>query len=294
MGLARPIVPGTAARSAARLLVLAAAVLAAPAVASAQDYDMNFTLPTAGKSGCMVCHADENLIRLKEGRFLTYWVDPEMLDASAHVTIMCTGCHIDFAFKAPHNIKQTDWRATAKLACKNCHDEQFQSFGTGVHSMTVRPGEQVDPAAPEKPLCGDCHGAHAIEPLTDNPAGRASLHRHGWEVCGRCHPEEWDNYADYYHGAAYRRGAPDAPACWDCHGAHDIQPSADRRSMTNESNLEETCGKCHDGVNAEYVSYAGLVHRKGEVLASNPVYSFLRQTREAVTGLFGSLKALFV
>lgn len=255
---------------------------------------MNFTLPTAGKSGCMVCHGDANLIRLKNGRFLSFWVDPQMLDSSAHVTIMCTGCHVDFAYKAPHNIKQTDWRDTAKLACKNCHADQFEAYGKGVHSITIRPGEQVDPDAPQKPLCGDCHGAHAIESLENNEAGRAALHSHGWEVCGRCHPDEWDNYGDYYHGAAYRRGAPDAPACWDCHGTHDILASSDRRSMTNEGKLEETCGQCHDDVDTEYLSYVGLVHRKQEILESNPVYSFLRQTRKAVTGLFGSLRDLFV
>ena len=276
------------------LLTLAAALFAVPAVALAQDYDMDFTLPTAGKSGCMVCHADENLIRLKGDNFVTYWVDPKTLDSSAHNAIMCTGCHVDFAFKAPHNINQTDWRATAKLSCKNCHETQFEAYGKGAHSITVRPGEKVDPAAPQKPLCGDCHGAHAIQTLTDNPKGQAAMHLDGWEVCGRCHSKEWNSYADYYHGAAYRRGAIDAPACWDCHGSHEMLPSSDRKSMTHPNNLEETCGKCHDGVSAEYVQYAGLVHKKAEVLDSNPVYSFIQQTKEAVTGLFGSLKALFV
>ena len=26
------------------------------------------------------------------------------------------------------------------------------------------------------------------------------MHANGYEVCGRCHEETWDNYPDYYHG----------------------------------------------------------------------------------------------
>ena len=29
-------------------------------------------------------------------------------------------------------------------------------------------------------------------------------------LCADCHPDYWDNYNDYYHGAAYKRGATDA------------------------------------------------------------------------------------
>lgn len=286
-----------------RLALLAGVLFAvfAPRLAVAQNYDLDFTLPTAGKSGCMVCHGDPNLVRLKGTATVSYFVDEKVMKGSAHADVPCTGCHVDFAFSSPH--RQTDWKQSAKLSCKNCHQAEFEEYGKSVHSMTVLPGEKPDPRASEKPLCGDCHGAHAIERLTDvtstiavdeGAVGRAKLHARGYQVCGKCHQDYWANYDDYYHGSAYRQGAQDAPACWQCHGAHEIHKSADKLSATNEANLVDTCGKCHKNIdNSErYVSYAGLVHRHRQELAANPVYSFLRQVSKAMTGFFGSFREL--
>ncbi|TLM72396.1 MAG: hypothetical protein FDZ70_08470, partial [Actinobacteria bacterium] len=210
------------------LAVLGAVAALSAGVARAQDYDLEFTLPTAGKSGCMVCHGDRNLIRPMGDGFVSYYVDGAVLDASAHAKIMCTGCHTDFAFKAPHTSGPQDWRANAKLACKNCHQDQFTAYSAGVHSISVKPGtaeaaaargttmasraatgaarvetgtSSVVPTASgtatssvaatssaaasqtagEKPLCGDCHGAHDTEPLEDNRDAQLRLHRRGYE-----------------------------------------------------------------------------------------------------------------
>jgi cytochrome c553 len=283
------------ARRISGMLGLAAvvALFAAPAAAHAQDYDLNFTLPTAGKSGCMVCHGDPNLGRLQGDRFVSYWVDGSVLDQSAHVSVMCTGCHLDFAYKAPHNIDEADWVATAKLACKNCHQEQWDAYSAGVHSIALEPGDQPATEDQDKPLCGDCHGSHDIKPLTDNPEGRAELHARGLEMCGTCHEEYAESYADYYHGAAYRQGAPDAPACWQCHSYHDIRPSDDRDSTVNEDNLIETCGQCHDAVDTGYVQYAGLIHKRIQAYAENPVYGFIQSARESLMEFFGTVRSWF-
>lgn len=264
-----------------------------PVPAMAQDYDLNFTLPTAGKSGCMVCHADKNLGRLQGSRWISYWVDPAPLDSGPHAAIMCTGCHLDFAYKSPHNIEQTDWVRTAKLACKNCHQEQWTAYSTGVHSIAVQPGEQIAKEDQDKPLCGDCHGSHEIMALTDNPAGKAALHAEGELICGRCHEDYWESYADYYHGAAYRQGATDAPACWQCHGYHDILPSDDRRSQVSGAELPETCGQCHDDATGNYLSYAGIVHQRQKAYAENPVYSRIQSARESLEEFFGRIRSWF-
>lgn len=274
--------------------MLVCACAAAPGLAFAQDYDLNFSLPTAGKSGCMVCHADPNLGRLQGNQFVSYYVDGADLDRGPHASIMCTGCHLDFAFKAPHEKEREGWIRTARLACKNCHQEQWEAYSRGVHSISVQPGQQITEADAAKPLCGDCHGpVHEIMALTDNEDGQRDLHKRGQDICGRCHEDFWDNYSDYYHGAAYRRGASDAPACWQCHGAHDVMQSDDRGSRVHGRNLETTCSQCHDGVNETYVSYAGLVHRRSEVYAENPVYSFIKGTQESIQGFFGKIKSWF-
>lgn len=288
-----------------RLMALASAliVVLAPRLAAAQRYDLDFTLPTAGKSGCLVCHGDPNLVRLKGSSTVSFWVSEKVIGGSAHAKVPCTGCHLDFAYKSPHG--QTDWRRSAKLSCKNCHSQEFDTYAKGVHSISVEPGQKLDVRQNQKPLCGDCHGAHDIARLTDDPKtanvdegaiGKAKLHADGYAVCGNCHQDYWKSYSDYYHGSAYKRGAPDAPACWQCHGAHEIYPSTDKRSMTAQVNLVDTCGQCHAsiGQNSEqYVSYAGLVHRRRQELDANPVYAFIQEASKAVTGFFGSIRDLF-
>jgi len=274
-------------------LLVAAAFWSVPVIAQAQDYDLNFTLPTAGKSGCMVCHADKNLGRVEGTTWVSYWVDPAPLDAGPHASIMCSGCHTDFAYEAPHNIEQSDWKRTAKLSCKNCHQEQWAAYSAGVHSIATQPGEATATASPEKPLCGDCHGGHEIMTLTDNPEGREKLQSEGQQICGGCHEDYYEDYADYYHGAAYQQGAPDAPACWQCHGWHDILNSSDRRSKVHEANLQETCAQCHSNTNEKYISYSGLIHTRQQAYEENVVYAFIQSTKASIQEFFGKVGSWF-
>ncbi len=306
------------------LAVIGGGLMLPGAATSAQDYDLDFTLPTAGKSGCMVCHGDPNLVRNVAGGLRSYWVDGEILDASAHASIYCVGCHTDFAFGAPHGADAADWRRTAKLACKNCHQEQFEAYSQGVHSISVKPGEIPDaerngsaPTTPSaaatrsvtatrppspgeasgeeaEPLCGDCHGAHDIDVLTDNPAGRLRMHRRGAEVCGRCHEDHWESYNDYYHGRPYKEGVWDAPSCWQCHGWHDVRPVDDRRSTLHESKVVETCGACHRDSSEAFVdSTVGMIHGRDRVLDANVVYAVFADVRIAVTGLADRVASVF-
>jgi hypothetical protein len=262
-------------------------------------YAMDFTLPTLGKSGCMVCHGDRNLIRIQGDQYVSFYIPPGLLEASVHgpgsktgaAGVLCTGCHLDFASKAPH-MNDAEWQRTAKSACAACHQPESTDFSNGVHSVSNRPG-QADPKADQKPLCGDCHGGHDIERL--DTAGRALLHDKGWQVCGRCHVDKWNDYADYYHGAAYVKGAADAPACWECHGSHQILPSSDRRSPTNPDNLIDTCSgktagkQCHQGVNDDFVSYAGLIHARASAYQANPVYQWIHGSQTGISELLSNI-----
>ncbi|MDY0088010.1 MAG: cytochrome c3 family protein [Coriobacteriia bacterium] len=285
------------ARTLVPLMLLA--LLVTPAIAFAQPsavgtttatvggYDVDFTLPTAAKAGCMVCHGDENLVRLQGDEVVSFWVDPAPLEAGPHATAQCVGCHLDFAFTLPHVQEGEDWQTTARSACKNCHEEQYLSYGQGVHRPQVGNGATQDDT--ELPLCGDCHGSHEIQALVDNPDGQQALRANAYEICGRCHEDYWGSYADAYHGKAFKAGAEDAPACWDCHGYHEIWPSSDRRSMVHESRISQTCTSgdgCHDDVSAGYLDYVELIHGQRETLDRNPFFAFLSNIRSAITGLF--------
>lgn len=300
----RAVLAAVALGAALSMPSLGYAAEAAPSVPATGAYELDFTLPSEAQSGCMVCHGDPALVRVVDGEVVSYYIDAEEVAASAHAEEQCVGCHADFTYSAPHDAE--DWAVTAKAACRNCHDEQSVAVGAGVHraevttatvaadgAATAGTTESAETSPAPRPLCGDCHGSHDISLITtDTPEARkarAAMHRNGWEICGRCHEEYWDNYADYYHGAAYKQGALDAPACWDCHGWHEVVPSAERSSNVNESHLVETCGQdgCHTGVDENYVEYAGFIHHREEVTQENPLYSTVKKVTDWIGGLFG-------
>jgi hypothetical protein len=250
-------------------------------------YALDFTLPTFGKSGCLVCHGDPNLVGAKGDSTHSYWIDEETYNKSAHATVICTGCHVDYGYKAPHGQAGADWRAVAKQACKNCHQSQLDDVSVGSHAIKPSSGAP-DPKAASKPLCGDCHGGHDIMITKNDPAAKARLHAQSQRMCGRdgCHADYWDNYRDYYHGAAYKAGASDAPACWECHGTHTTLKSTERYAPTNRDNLGEqnSCGQpgCHIDASG-LSSYVPLIHSRAKAVESNPLYSQLSR-------VFGGLK----
>lgn len=297
-------------RRSVALIALFAAVcvptvaLAAPA-ASAEEtraYDLDFTLPTAGVSGCTVCHGDPNLVRVGEVTTRSLFVDSEMLAGSAHEGIACTGCHLDFAYKTPHDnlVAGDEWRNVAKQACKNCHENEFTAYTSGVHSPAVRPGEDIalknaarvaEGKPIDKPMCGDCHGSHNI-PRMDDAQAMAEFRADAMRVCGDCHVNEAGSYADYYHGAAYQRGAADAPNCWDCHGDHKVMPADDRASLVHETQLPLTCSAedaCHTNVSEDFMAYAPMIHRKSEIQATVPLWTLI----DSVRGVFQTIGSWF-
>lgn len=267
------------------------------------QYDLSWTLPTAGKSGCLVCHGDPDLVKVKNGKVVSLSVDYDELQNSAHKNVQCTGCHIDFAYKVPHeNAKGEEWRAIAKSSCKNCHQTQYAAYTAGAHSPARPPGVKLTGSSAKGkpiPLCGDCHDSHSI-PSSGTPEA-AALHSTGMTRCGQCHETEAESYNDYYHGAAYQNGAPDAPACWDCHDTHTVLPSPDRKSPTNEDNLVATCSgdlaagmTCHvNEPNEGFVAYSELIHSKQEVKDENPVYARIRQAQETVGSAWDSFTSRF-
>ena len=275
-------------------------------VPGARVYDLDFTLPTAGKSGCLVCHGDPNLAKVGAETTSSIFVDVALLQESAHEKdTPCTGCHLNFAYTAPHVKAEgtEDWISAARLACKNCHTDAFSEYANGSHSLASQPGKtatetvaaRVAAGKPERvPLCGDCHGGHAI-PAADDVSGQRVLHLSGARMCGPCHEREADSYNDYYHGRAYKRGSLDAPSCWDCHGYHKILPSSDRLSPTHPNQLSLTCGQtgCHDGADETFIEYAELVHGDRAIREANPLLSVVQGAKDAVAGVFGAITSLF-
>jgi len=294
--------------------MFAAICVAMPVMAQAAEsahedtYDLSFTLPTAGMSGCQVCHGDPNLAKSSAETTSSIHVDSEVLASSAHPEQPCTVCHTDFALSTPHENVDDDeaWKQVAQTSCQSCkdHTTQHDEYTAGAHTPVLKPGvtqAQVESqrAAQGKPIevptCGGCHGGHAI-PSKEDTTAQFEFQKSALEVCGGCHIDRSNNYIDYYHGAAYREGAYDAPACWDCHGAHRVLPASDNKSPVNPQHLVETCGKegCHVDVTEQFVSeYGPFIHGRPDALEENPLLSVYESAKQGVADALLKIASLF-
>lgn len=138
----------------------------------------------------------------------------------------------------------------------------------GILDCTSCHGDALDPSSPSgfRVLlegsvhvgmdCTDCHDSVTAPGAGD--AGKA--HETGPVDCGSCHEEEAEVYQK--HGRAEIGKDPDIPACWNCHGTHDVLISSDPRSRVYPAHLARTCMVCHTNVD--------LVKRH-DILAAGPI-----------------------
>jgi hypothetical protein len=236
--------------------------------------------PTTGwgydsNSGCQSCHGSSNLLKQDNGVAKSFQVIG--IEDSAHRDITCQQCHVDYRYDdQPSQTKL--WNVNAGLACGTCHQTLKQSqdaspvalYEASIHAQRIREGNY------NAATCGSCHGGHFIYML-DTADAKARMHASAYRVCARCHQDQYASYNDYYHGRAYKEGAPDAPACWQCHKSHDILPKADPNSSVSDKNVGDTCGQsgCHKGSTQSFGDQASsLIHRKVQAQETNPIVSF--------------------
>ncbi len=177
-----------------------------------------------------------------------------------HKALYCVACHPNFD-NPKKAFKEGDWKATARRACIHCHShkKQYDVYTKSIHGQLALAGKSGKKNLPA-PTCADCHSGHSTLMQKDDPRIRAAMRDKAQRICGSCHKDHWDSYNDYYHGKAYKAHAPDAPACWDCHGYHDIQPSNNPASHVAQANLPLTCKKCHSEADLKFVQYGRMVH----------------------------------
>jgi hypothetical protein len=266
--------------------------LAAVPAFAAQNV-LKFTIGVPGKTGCLVCHDDPNLVKIEAGKTKSLYVSPNDF-RKVHRDLTCLDCHLDFTYKSIKPSRE-DWRIIAGTACKNCHDEKkgidhrrnYEDYRESIHGKKLLLEKN-----PKSPSCAGCHGYHGKRPIRKLSDKKEMLkfRKEAYRVCGNCHQEYWDNYNDWFHGKAYKHGAPDAPPCWDCHIAHEILPSKDPKSPTNKTRIAEQCGKCHDGSDIYFAEYASYIHKRNKLIESNPVMKILLAVRDWLAGILGLVR----
>jgi hypothetical protein len=124
--------------------------------------------------------------------------------------------------------------------CLACHGDAGAVRADG-RSVAVKPEAFAESIHGMGGLaCVDCHADLAA--LTEFPHAEKLKPAQ----CATCHDKAVAAYETGVHAQARRAGANlSAAACADCHGSHDIKPSADPSSRTNHARLLDTCGRCH-------------------------------------------------
>jgi formate dehydrogenase gamma subunit len=218
-------------------------------------------------SACLDCHADKTLTKTNAaGKEISLFVDVAKLAASIHKTNLCASCHSDITAKHP------DDNVPAQPAnCKQCHEEQSESYGASVHGLALAKGRK------DSATCSDCHDGHTILPPT-SPESPLHFSRLA-QTCGACHDQVAKDVEESVHGKAVAAGHREAPTCTDCHSEHRIE------ALKSSSSLKisvEVCSQCHasermntkynlppDRVKTFFESYHGLAAQYGSTLAAN-------------------------
>lgn len=238
--------------------------------------------PKQVRWGCLVCHSDKSLSRLdeKSRSEKSLYIDENIIGSSVHKNIACLDCHENFSYSGHPKRVPEHFRRVAGLACKKCHPYQYQRYQQSYHGEL-----EAKKSRKKTAICADCHGSHNIQKIT-TPEGNAAFRAKSRWVCSRCHTKRTVSYNDYYHGAAYRRGEPDAPACWDCHDNHGIKRAKDPKSTVHKANLPNTCAKCHTDTSEAFTDYAQMMHGRNKILANNFIsriyYSIFPEKKQTV------------
>ena len=216
-------------------------------------------LDKSGRYGCLACHGDKRLTMVKNGKTVSIYVNENEYMNSVHAKISCISCHTDFTFRDHSQGIGGNWQKTAGLSCIRCkqHNKQYKLYVKSIHGSLAMSNDKKKGAT-----CGDCH-AYKIHSVSKNDEFKKDFFFNAKEVCGKsgCHSGFYMNYADYYHGAAYKDLAADSPACWTCHSTHDIAPKNSVKSQVNDENIGATCGKCHPGSENTFgIEYKQLIH----------------------------------
>ncbi len=216
---------------------------------------------------CSRCHSDAELVewhhipkgetlvyyeRSVHGRLLREGVKEGKESAPGKPPAVCTDCHGVHGIRPATDPHAKVARPHLPETCGNCHEQIYKEWRQSIH------GQAWAKKVKEAPVCTDCHGEHVIR----SPQDPTSLvhPQHIVATCSRCHENErlqrrlglptvrLATYRTSFHGIMNRYGVTEVAHCASCHGAHNILPSTDPRSLIHPDNIQQTCGSCHPGI----------------------------------------------
>jgi len=227
--------PSIAARLISSLLphglicIALAFVLALPSWARAADAS-DLSKET---QACLKCHDKPGSAKLlANGESLSLHISTQAFLDSRHADNDCEDCHsgLDSAThgKVKTDIKShRDYSMEMRDSCVECHKKKVKAYDDGVHAALVAEGSK------KAPLCSDCHNPHTqrsvklLLPIEQLP-------------CAKCHKDIFKAYSGDVHGLERVAKGKEAPACPDCHKAHEI------KAASFGTGIRDACLGCHE------------------------------------------------
>ena len=227
---------------------------------------------------CGKCHKDDTFTtknRVSNPNAAAQYIDSmhgrALLKLGLIVAPSCNDCH------GVHDIKRSAIptspinAANVAVTCGKCHVGIEQTYDKSIHGQLRAKGDA------RAPVCTTCHTAHDIESPTGNHFKAGSDQR-----CGQCHQARLEHYRETYHGKAMALGRPnraaEVAACYDCHGYHDVLPTANPASHLSTNNIVATCAKCHPGATASFAKYVPHANQMDKANYPEFYYVFLFMT----------------
>jgi hypothetical protein len=141
--------------------------------------------------------------------------------------------------------------------CAVCHDQPWRAvtladgfvFNLYVPVEAIANSVHGEGSAEGQLGCIDCHGENTFPHDGPTPADSRTYTLQSVSMCTNCHTVEADELEHGLHEQAIAAGNLGAAVCTDCHGAHDIQPSANEPQL-----VAGVCGDCHTSTVEEWRS----------------------------------------
>lgn len=200
-----------------------------------------------GNDACIECHdkSDHDTMIAED------------LSHSIHEGLECLDCHVDKS-TSPH--KEDPTFRVGVEGCRSCHEKESTEY--------LSHGRERYKEYEDLPTCADCHGDHDVLPSTIKHAKTHPVNLPN--TCGKCHEDlnltrkyeilidhPIEIYENSVHGKATSGGIYVAATCNDCHStdgtAHKIFSPGFPESSINHFNIPMTCGKCHKGVEQDFI-----------------------------------------
>jgi nitrate/TMAO reductase-like tetraheme cytochrome c subunit len=233
---------------------------------------------------CGSCHGNEAMIarvKMPGGNIVAQYHDSihgqktNQPGTAPVVAPTCTGCHGAHNLLGKSDSDSRVNRENVAQMCGSCHMQVLSRFDASQHGQLKHAGNGA------APTCVDCHSAHGIQ--------HHATTRFQVEVineCGGCHQDFIKTYRDTYHGKVTQLGYTRVATCASCHGAHEVLPASNPKSMISPENRVNTCRACHAGANANFAAFKP--HGNAYDRHGDPLLYYIRVAMQGLlVGVFG-------